>query len=177
MTQKSFKTKDRSLSVDSSLDPFGISNLIGQGRYQTLLIIFLCVFISPFMACNNVPQYLILLEPEHECNMQFVNTSYNNDINRNIPRVNAQANYEDIAHNPTSLLLRLKRECHIPNTNVSCPNGYKYKYDFIYPTIVSMNDWICDNDHLKYDAHSLYWLGSFCGVLVIGYISDKYVNI
>lgn len=156
--------KNRSPSIDSSIDPFSVSNLIGQGRYQKYLIIFLCCFVSPFMACNNIPQYLILLEPEYEC------------------RVNNISIYDDIpvpqrAHIPTSLFLRLKRDCYLPNTTEPCPYGYNYKYDFIYPTIVSMNDWICDNSHPKFDAHSLYWFGSFFGVLVIGHISDKYDDI
>lgn len=158
--------KNRSPSIDSTIDPFSVSNLIGQGRYQKYLIIFLCFFISPFMACNNIPQYLILLEPEYECKVPSTNI--------NVSIMYQEDTFPLRAHPPTSLFLNLQRDCYLPNTTIPCPNGYNYKYDFIYPTIVSMNDWICDDSHPKYDAHSLYWLGSFFGVLVIGHISDRY---
>ena len=62
--------------------------------------------------------------------------------------------------------------------DIPCPSGHriKYKFDFIYPTIVSFNDWICHNSGPKFMAHSVYWFGSIFGVLIIGFISDKFCS-
>lgn len=152
-------TDKKSPSTDNANDD--LLSMIGNGRYQICLILFLCCFISPFMASNNIPQYLILLEPEYEC--------------KNVSYVNISTARGPLHHDISSLSLKLKRQCYQDqdnNVSVPCKYGYEYKYDFIYPTIVSINDWICDNDSYKFSAHSIYWLGSFFGVLFIGYISD-----
>ena len=171
--------RDRSKSTDSSADQLSVSSLIGQGMYQKLLIIFLCVFIAPFMAFNNIPQYLILLEPEFECEEAPKISRENIHISNLFSTADSQDNYSDYSKNeapinPASLFVQLKRECYEPNTSSDpCRYGYKYKTDFIYPTIVSENDWICDNANYQFLAYSLYWLGSPFGVLIIGQISDK----
>lgn len=176
--------RDRSKSTDSSTDPLSVSSLIGQGIYQKLLIGFLCLFISPFMAFNNIPQYLILLEPEFECKPPPYVKSHIPSENYSI--YNLQTEYPDYSiraisnHsvetpiNPVSLFLELKRQCYMTDRpGVPCQYGYKYKTDFIYSTIISLNDWVCENSTPKFTAHSLYWLGSIFGVLIIGQVSDK----
>lgn len=183
---------NRSASTDSTADPFSVTSLIGQGRYQKALIILLCVFISPFMAFNNIAQYMILLEPEFECarnnlppmetlrDRQVIYTVKN--LTHDFPEYDGyfnQVNFarKDKALNAASLFLELKRECYIQNDSmVPCPYGYKYKTDFIYDTIVSDYDWVCENASPKFLALSLYWLGSIFGVLVVGQLSDKCVN-
>ena len=194
--------RDRSKSTDSSADPLSVSSLIGQGIYQKLLIVFLCVFISPFMAFNNIPQYLILLEPEFECNpspyigghLPSANISGGRIPSENYSIYNLQTEYPDYSLgaisnlsvgtpislsvetpiNPASLFLELKRQCYMNDrSGVPCQYGYKYKTDFIYPTIISLNDWVCEDSAPKFIAHSLYWLGSIFGVLIIGQVSDK----
>ena len=178
--------RERIKSTDSSADPQSVSSLIGQGIYQKALIVFLCVFIATFQAFNNLPQYLILLEPEFSCAPPNIfslgdgSLSYNISVlKRDYPDydiVNGKLTYvrRDSEINPFSLFLELRRECYLRNQpTVPCPNGYKYKTDFIYDTIVSKYDWVCDNASPKFLAHSLYWAGSIIGVLVIGQVSDK----
>ena len=189
---KETKMRDRSKSTDSSSDPLSVSSLIGQGIYQKLLIAFLCLLIAPFIAFNNIPQYLILLEPEFECNP----SPYMGDRtpSENYSIYNLQTEYPDYSLrpisnrsvetpislsvetpiNPASLFLELKRQCYMNDRpGVPCQYGYKYKTDFIYPTIISLNDWVCERSVPKFTAHSLYWLGSIFGVLIIGQVSDK----
>lgn len=123
------------------------------------------------MAFNNVPQYLILLEPEYECVVPDMNETLTIGQTLILNQTNSSLEND---FNPLSLFVELKRQCHISNdTTVPCRNGYKYKTDFIYPTIISRYNWVCDDASPKFLAHSLYWVGSILGVLIIGQVSDE----
>ena len=188
-----------------------------NGKYQKMLIIFLCALIAPFMAFNNITQYLILLEPEYVCNPSNVSTPAVSWKSGQEWSGQSRLNHSQVAetlYSASSLFLELERSCyvvtnqtrrphHFSNSNrnqskehpqknmklfsnkieydaklseskkISCPNGYKYKYDFIYPTVVSLKNWICEDSGSKYFAHSIYWFGSIIGSVFFGQISDR----
>ena len=108
--------KERS---DSSADLHSISFLIGQGIFQIYLIIFLCIFIAPFFAFNNITQFLILFEPEYECN-PIENSNLIQNF-RNFENYVRRKNNVIKSINPTSLFIHSKRDCFSPFLNFLLP--------------------------------------------------------
>lgn len=170
---RKFSTK----TIDSSSDPISVASLLGFGTYQKWLTAFFIFLVGPFTAFNNTAQFLILLEPEFTCYDPL--ESFEPQPQIDDPHHPAHFYLDELRTkpNPLNLFIKINRTCTFDN-GTSCGHlGFKYEYDFIYPTIVSQNDWVCDNDMPKYYAHSIYWSGAVIGVLALGHVSDTYGRI
>ncbi|KAI1278380.1 Solute carrier family 22 member 5 [Halotydeus destructor] len=153
------------------LNEVAVSELIGKGPFQNYVAIFLCAFVAPLFACNDITQFLILLEPEYKC-ANFSNYSVSNHGNRSVSSSFYSSSSSSSARSALDFNIQVDRQCSVENYT-SCPSGYHYNYEFIGNSIVSENDWVCDRDAKKYWAHSFYWVGSLLGVVVIGTLSDR----
>lgn len=118
---KDKKLIERRKSIDSCADPSSVSSLIGSGWFQYMLIGFISLLISPYQAFNHATQFLILLEPEYTCAHE---ESYSGVLTPD--------------QNPLNLFIKIGRVCTFSNGTSCYDRGFKYEYDFIYPTIVSM---------------------------------------
>ncbi|RWS20053.1 organic cation/carnitine transporter-like protein, partial [Leptotrombidium deliense] len=55
---------------------------------------------------------------------------------------------------------------------IKCTNGWKYDYNLVLETIVSENDWVCDEQWKALFAHSLFSIGMAFGSMSVGILSD-----
>ncbi|CAG2116434.1 unnamed protein product [Medioppia subpectinata] len=130
------------------------------GLYQKILGLFLCLLIAPFFAFNDITQFLLFVEPNHSCTHPTEQVYVYNDI------VWFDASDKKIV-----------KQCEIIDTlgnKTNCIYGHQYNYSHIYPTIVSENNWVCEQNWKVYFAYKIYWTGSLVGVYVIGAIADRY---
>ncbi|RWS06164.1 solute carrier family 22 member 6-like protein, partial [Dinothrombium tinctorium] len=140
------------LTLDDILDKY-----IGKfGKFQKLLTLYILLFVAPLIGFNTTTHFLILLEPPHLCTKQNKSSSLFNFTDGS---KNSSLKYNG------SELLSLKQDY---------SSKRDFNYDIIYPTVVSENDWVCENSWKAKIAHVVYRAGSFCGMLIIGILSDTY---
>ncbi len=103
-----------------------IENVGSFGYYQKLLGGFLCLIIAPFVAFNNLTQFLIFLVPDYHCLKpnNYKNISYDNAIDNILQ-------YSDVQIDEKCKLF------HSTDNITDCLFGYEYDYSLVYPTIVS----------------------------------------
>ena len=105
------------------------------GVYQKLLGVFLCLFIAPFFAFNDLTQFLLFLEPKHSCTNPTEEVQLVFDVLWFVKS-------ED----------RVAKECELIDkygNKTGCIFGHQYNYSHIYPTIVSEVFGFSDNTELK----------------------------
>ncbi|UYV66229.1 hypothetical protein LAZ67_4000912 [Cordylochernes scorpioides] len=121
------------------------------GRYQKLLCAFLVLPSAVFSSLVYFTQFFIMAVPSHQCVLpeDYSNATFKAD------------------------------QCHLVNLNdssdpIPCPAGWHYDFQELYPTITTDLNWVCENNQLPYIAQTVFYVGTSIGVLVFGYIADRY---
>jgi len=55
----------------------------------------------------------------------------------------------------------------------ACEEDWSYNHDLVFPTIISQNDWVCDDDWKPTFIHTTFWIGNTVGCFVWGFTNDK----
>lgn len=99
--------------------------------FQKLLTLYIVFFIGPLTSMNMISQFLILLTPPHKCSL-FDSIS-ENDLNSTL----SELDNSTLFINSGNCLIKpvTTNGTHLPE--VSCPKGWQYDHDLIYPTLVS----------------------------------------
>jgi len=56
----------------------------------------------------------------------------------------------------------------------SCDSGWTYNHDLVFPTIVSQNDWVCEEDWRPMVIQTVFWVGNTVGCFVWGFTNDRF---
>ncbi|XP_074603803.1 organic cation/carnitine transporter 2-like isoform X2 [Brevipalpus obovatus] len=136
--------------------------------FQKLLTLYIVLFIGPLTSMNMISQFLILLTPPHKCSL--FDSIDGNDLNSTL----SDLDNSTLFINSGNCLIRpiTTNGTHLPE--VSCPKGWQYDHDLIYPTLVSEKDWVCHNQWQSLLPHSVYWCGATIGCFVFGALSDRF---
>ncbi|XP_015791241.1 solute carrier family 22 member 12 [Tetranychus urticae] len=142
------------------------------GSFQKLLTLYIALFIGPITSMNMISQFLILLIPPHQCDLSTINQTTPLLINS----IDSPSPIE-----PIQLVHQYEGSCSIkryidsaPNLTDSlpCPKGWEYDHNLIYPTLVSEQNWVCNERWKALLPHSIYWAGATLGCFVFGTFSD-----
>ncbi|RWS23421.1 solute carrier family 22 member 5-like protein [Leptotrombidium deliense] len=121
------------------------------GKFQKLLTVYIFIIVAPLVGFNMTTNFLILLEPPHLCDRPKSaqnNTASENSNSSSLCGANLNVD-------GTSIKLQ--------HVSLDCNN--------------TRNDWVCENNWKAKLVHVAYRAGSFCGMLVIGVLSDRYGRI
>ncbi|XP_077525312.1 organic cation/carnitine transporter 2-like [Amblyomma americanum] len=164
------------------------------GPFQYLLVIYLCVLVAPVRVMPLFAHMFSMLVPPHRCRLgeHFYsslpgNASYDRELllQAAIPRESDGSFSQCRMYRPNDTVARLLRqavnysgdapapedEAYLRTT--SCLYGWEYDNSFIYPTVVSESDWVCENRWKAYVADTTFWVCTAVGVLICGYLTDK----
>lgn len=171
------------------------------GRFQWLLIVYLCVFVAPLRVLPLFGHIFSLLVPPHRCRLSP-------QLLHALETLNGTAVYGDGGGDDDLLALALPREsdgsfsqCRMYETNdtlqrflagvpatgslegnashehdrltVPCQFGWEYDFSYFYPSVVSEMDWVCDDAWKAYVSNTAFWVATAIGVLICGDISDR----
>ena len=151
----------------------------GRFQWRIFLLMQLPFF---FLAFNYFGQIWMTLEPDHWCRVPELEAlGWTQEQIRNItspPEYRGSSvrqqysqcrmydvNFTDI--NPDSWA---------PGNDtptVACRSGWRYDFSEIYPTIVSDNDWVCDDSWKPTLAYSAFFAGSMVGTVGFSHLSDR----
>ncbi|XP_068246337.1 organic cation/carnitine transporter 2-like isoform X2 [Palaemon carinicauda] len=56
----------------------------------------------------------------------------------------------------------------------SCTHGWTYDFSIYYPTITTELNWVCNDDWKPAFSQSLFFIGSFIGLPILGWAADKW---
>lgn len=168
------------------------------GRFQWLLIVYLCVFVAPLRVLPLFGHIFSLLVPPHRCRLDPWLQEALGGLR------NATADDADLL-----LDLALPREadgtfsqCHMYDANstlalwfdvtagstrvgnasavtagvravVPCQFGWEYDFSYFYPSVISEMNWVCDNAWKAYVSNTAFWVATAIGVLICGDVSDR----
>ncbi|KAL3179773.1 hypothetical protein MRX96_037758 [Rhipicephalus microplus] len=143
------------------------------GRFQWLLIVYLCVFVAPLRVLPLFGHIFSLLVPPHRCRLDPWLQEALGGLH------NATADDADLL-----LDLALPREpdgsfsqCHMYDANSTLALwfdfGWEYDFSYFYPSVVSEMNWVCDNAWKAYVSNTAFWVATAIGVLICGDVSDR----
>ncbi|XP_076366880.1 organic cation/carnitine transporter 2-like isoform X2 [Tachypleus tridentatus] len=153
------------------------------GKYQKLLAALLWGLISPFLGFVIYGNMLLLLTPDHWCNIPELGNLTSAERRRlavplenNMGKVIYSRCFKyDV--NFTQILVESGSTLPSPNEDwpiVPCSEGWEYDYSLIYPTIVSQWNWVCEDAWKTYFSYTMFWAGASVGVVILGFVADMY---
>ncbi|XP_040063043.2 solute carrier family 22 member 13 [Ixodes scapularis] len=164
------------------------------GRFQYLLIAYLCVFVAPLRVLPLFAHIFSLLVPPHRCRLPrnvyaAINVSQENLLEMALPRdddghlsrcrmydanatlsrwlaVHGSADTVDDMHSSWGDV-----SSELPVT--TCQFGWEYDFTLFYPSVVSEMDWVCEHAWKAYVSNTAFWVATAVGVLICGNLSDR----
>uniref|UniRef100_A0A336K3J5 CSON009535 protein n=1 Tax=Culicoides sonorensis TaxID=179676 RepID=A0A336K3J5_CULSO len=150
------------------------------GRYQMLLFVLMIPFIC-FIAFVFYSQFFITLVPEHYwCRVPDLETlSVHERQLLAIPSVDGE--FDRCSMYNVDFIAEIRKGVTVGNASwprQKCIYGYEYDHSVIpFTTIATEMNWVCEFSYFPNLAQSIYYMGSICGGLLFGYISDNYGRI
>ncbi|XP_013787443.1 solute carrier family 22 member 1-like [Limulus polyphemus] len=153
------------------------------GKYQKQLAALLWGLVSPFLGFVIYGNMLLLLTPDHWCNIPELGNL--TSVERRRLAVPMESNKGKIRYsqcykydvNFTQVLVESGSTFPNPDEDwpiVPCSEGWEYDYSLIYPTIVSQWNWVCDDAWKTYFSYTVFWAGTSVGVIILGFMADMY---
>ncbi|OQR75949.1 solute carrier family 22 member 6-like [Tropilaelaps mercedesae] len=155
-------------------------DMVGSfGRFQYFLIFYLCILVAPLRVIPLSVHIFTLLEPPHWCRNPYLEArGYTQEQIKNysIPLRHSDHNHHSKC-NMYDFNWEVWDGSQIPDFNASssvtsCQYGHSYDYAGVYPTIISENDWVCEDTYKAYIANSVFFAAMSIGVLIIGHVGD-----
>ncbi|KAI1297712.1 Solute carrier family 22 member 21 [Halotydeus destructor] len=163
----------------SKLDAIFADHIGNGGKFQYLLIGYITFLIGPMVGFNLTNQLLILLIPPHQCSdviFQLPLTAMSNATAMNI-ELNGLNHNSTFDHCDKQLVVHLDEVTFDTKYSFRCHSKREFDHSIIYPTLVSENEWVCEDKHKALMPHVVFRAGSVLGMLVIGVLSDRFGRI
>ncbi|XP_022653338.1 solute carrier family 22 member 8-like [Varroa destructor] len=158
--------EDSSSPFDEALQAAG-----GFGRFQILLVALFLSTGTLHYCSNHLSQIFILLPPDN----------FGCRTNGSGADVDSSGLSYDNGSASTLLACGLKNGDHSSPVGLSadgsvltCPQGWEYIWEDLFPTIATQNNWVCGDSWKQYATHMMFCVGSMCGYLISGFLSDRY---
>jgi len=144
----------------------------GFGRFQLRLFLLM----QPpfvFLAFSYFSQIWLVLEPDHWCRRpELERRGWSPEAIRNIsaPADRSSCHMFDVDFSTVD------PDTWTPGEDtpvVGCRHGWQYDFSEIYPTIVSDQDWVCEDAWKPTLASTLYFAGSVVGTVVFSHVADR----
>ncbi len=81
--------------------------------------------------------------------------------------------YSPILINFTPEFWCLDKPEELNNCDVECQTGYEFNTTDLFTTAVTDNDWVCEDSWKAPLSQTFFFIGSFIGTLIFGYVADK----
>ncbi|KAH7944808.1 hypothetical protein HPB49_000749 [Dermacentor silvarum] len=166
------------------------------GRFQWLLIVYLCVFVAPLRVLPLFGHIFSLLVPPHRCRLdprlletlEGLSNATGEDagllLDLALPRETDGAFSQCHMYDANSTLALWFDAVEAPRFGnastvagvraiVPCQFGWEYDFSYFYPSVVSEMDWVCENAWKAYVSNTAFWVATAVGVLICGDISDR----
>lgn len=168
------------------------------GRFQWLLIVYLCVFVAPLRVLPLFGHIFSLIVPPHRCRLppqllhalETLNVTAYGDGDDDLlalalPRESDGSFSQCRMYETNATLQRLlagvaatgsmggNASCEEDRVTVPCQFGWEYDFSYFYPSVVSEMDWVCDDAWKAYVSNTAFWVATAIGVLICGDISDR----
>ncbi|XP_077524406.1 solute carrier family 22 member 6-like [Amblyomma americanum] len=164
------------------------------GRFQWLLIVYLCVFVAPLRVLPLFGHIFSLLVPPHRCRLapqllaalEAANATEDQVLSLALPR-DSDGGFSECRMYEANATLDLWLDAvtlgsGIANAThagafgravVPCEFGWQYDFSYFYPSVVSEMDWVCENSWKAYVSNTAFWVATAVGVLICGDLSDR----
>ncbi|XP_043201565.1 solute carrier family 22 member 3-like [Amphibalanus amphitrite] len=155
-------------------------NLVGDfGRFQWRLFLLLQLPFF-FLAFNYFGQIWLTLEPDHWCRVPALEArGWTQQQIRNLSSP-LETRSTGVKHSQCRMydvdFGTVDPDSWAPANDtptVACRHGWAYDFSLIYPTIVSDNDWVCDQAWKPTLAYSAFFAGSMVGTVGFSHLSDR----
>ncbi|KAI1297694.1 Solute carrier family 22 member 5 [Halotydeus destructor] len=163
----------------SSVDAIFANHIGNGGKFQYLLIGYITLLIGPMIGFNLTNQLLILLIPPHECSdavFQLPLTTVGNSTALTL-ELNSLSENSSFDSCDKQLVVHVAEVTFDTKYSFRCYSKKEFDHSIVYPTLVSENEWVCQDRHKALMPHVVFRGGSVLGVLLIGVMSDRFGRI
>ncbi|XP_072936137.1 carcinine transporter-like [Epargyreus clarus] len=169
------KTNKNLLPKEDPLEAM-LAHVGEMGRYQKYLLLGMCPFGVLFSIVYFVQMFITLTPQAHWCRVPEL-SHLAPEVRRNLTSPKLDDEYDKCSMFVAnwSHVLETMTPPHPSTPTTACLYGWDFEFtDIPYPTVVSDRGWVCEKSGYVPTAQTMFFAGSFVGVIFFGWMADTY---